>query len=120
MFDLLDMAKEMKQNVSINGHQFAYHLLDLGEQFDASLLMAPYSETPALDLVAKTATFALSIDSIDGRPLYEPVLASNADLSREKFKQACRISSWWIETWFKEYSKKHEEYNRRLEDLKKK
>ena len=120
MFDLLDFSQDVNFTCTINGHLFKCHLLDMGEQMEAGTLSAPYMDTPVLDSVLKCATFALSVDSIDGQPLYEPVMASNAPVASEKFEQASKIQSWWINKWFEAYSKKHDEYDKKLSSFKKK
>ena len=85
MFDLLDFSDKTNFTTDINGHKFQCHLLDMGDEMEVGTLSAPYMDTPVLDSVLKCATFALAVDAIDGQPLYEPVLASNAPLAPEKF-----------------------------------
>lgn len=120
MFDLLDFSDKTNFVTDINGHKFQCHLLDMGDEMEVGTLSAPYMDTPVLDSVLKCATFALAVDAIDGQPLYDPVLASNAPLASEKFKQASKIQSWWIDRWFDVYAKKRDEYNKALADFKKK
>ena len=121
MIDLTQFAGEDAKAVRINGHDFRYHLLDIKEELETGKLTEPYMDTVVLDKCLKTAIFALSVDSIDGQPLYDPVLQNNAQSEGEaRFFRAAKIQYWWVEQWFKAYAEAREGYEARLDEVKKK
>lgn len=121
MIDLIQFAGETKKAARINGHEFRYHLLDTAEELSIGTLSAPYIDTVALDKCLKTAAFALSVDSIDGQPLYDPLMERTAEeTDMAKFKRAAKLPFWWIETWFAIYAKEKDGYEEKLEEAKKK
>ena len=117
-FNLMQFAAGDKRTCEINGHSISYHLLDIGEELEVSRLCAPFLSSPGLESAVKTATFALSVDTIDGGLLFAPISPEPAP--EERFKKACGFYRWWIEAWFKRYEKAQDEYMAQLEDFKKK
>lgn len=121
MIDLVQFAGEARKAVRINGHDFRYHLLDVAEELETGKLTEPYMDTVVLDKCIKTAVFALSVDSIDGKPFFDPVMeATPSSKAEARFQRAAKLQYWWIETWFKAYAEERGEYEKGLEEAKKK
>lgn len=119
-FNIMDFAAGAQQKARINGHEISYHLLDVGEELEVSRLTAPYNGTYGVETAVKSATFALSVDAIDGSMFYADIAPDSPGSAEERFKKACGFYRWWVEAWFDIYTKKREERARDLEEFKKK
>ena len=118
--DALEKLGGKAFDFNIAGHTIQSHLLNVREELSVDRLAKDYEGTMAYPSALKTATFALSVDTIDGLPFFTALENNSDQTSLARFKKAQNFYRQVIQAWFEEYEKKAEKEAEALENLKKK
>lgn len=121
--DIGQAVKELgseKFETVIKGHVFKSHLLDIDEELSVGRICQKYENSPAYNTAVKTATFALSMDSIDNSPWFYSINDFKENLRDEKFEKAIHFYRTVVDIWFSAYSEKLKDMIEALNDFKKK
>ena len=104
----------------IAGHLIQSHLLNVREELSVDRLAKDYEGTMAYPSALKTATFAISTDTIDGLPFFTALENNSDQTALARFKKAQNFYRQVVQAWFEEYERKAEKEAEALENLKKK
>lgn len=104
----------------IKGHVFKSHLLDIDEKLSVGRICKQFEDSPAYNTAVKTATFALSMDSIDGIDWYFSINDFKETLRDKKFEKATHFYRTVVDKWFISYSDHLSKMIKKLDEFKKK
>ena len=104
----------------IGGHEVQSHLLNVREELQVNKLTRDYEGTLAYPSALKAATFALSVDTVDGTPFFVALQDDTDQTALARFKKAQGFYRGAIEAWWKAYDENAVKEAQVLGELKKK
>lgn len=102
------------------GHSVQYRLLNTREDLATGILAKDYEETSAYAQAVATATFALSVISIDNIPFYQQISTDFSRASHDRWEKAMIYYTSFIRMWYDAYMDHYAELEEEFENLKKK